>query len=290
MRASATQAQRQLHGLQSRPERTKYRWAAIAWSCARRAVAEQLALVRAHLEEPEVLAVLRPRAQARLAPGDVRPPASSTCRRRGRSPASGSCAARRRASRARSPSERRAIDLSALREALRRVARGSCLASARCSPEERSWRLLSKNRIVPRYLRAFARASLEPLVESQGLPLLLRDLGRGLGRGRRFRLRRCRSGLSHETNANRPTSRALKRLPPGRGQGRGRPRRPLVSLDRAHGTRTRTRRAACPYKELRKPVTSVTARGNDLGDAKRARLRGRDSNPNFPVQSRASCR
>ena len=85
------------------------------------------------------------------------------------------------------------------------------------------------------------------------------------------------------TNASRPTSRTLKRFPPERGQVRGPQGTARVSRSK-HRTRTDTTPARTPYKWIRNPVTSVTERDNV------ARLRGRDSNPNFLVQSQASCR
>ena len=75
----------------------------------------------------------------------------------------------------------------------RSLAYAEDVALVRCSLELRSDRAFSKNRMVPRYLRARDLA-FELLVERQCIadPLRLAGSGRGTS------LHRCRSGLRHE--------------------------------------------------------------------------------------------
>ena len=145
----------------------------------RRPVAEELALVRSHLEEAEVLAVLCGRPEVRLAPGDgdrgvavVRERVADRRLRRER--------ARGGVRRAPAPSSgvpRRSSRAGGL--AARRIRRFDC-AWSRFAVELRSERWVRKKWIAPRYLRSAAslRSSCWSRVECRVCRLRLASRGR----------------------------------------------------------------------------------------------------------------
>ena len=177
------------------------------------AVTEQLPLVRAHLEEPEVLPVLCRRGEVGLAPGDrdrllavVAEDRTDRCFRRED--------ASRRAPRACTFARRTATV--AVNWCTRRLAYVSAEIAFRCRADAlRSVRWVSKKWTVPRYFRSAAtlRSSCSSRVNACRVVCVFRTGADGA----------CIAAAAAcvtRTNASRPTSRTLKRLPPGRGQGR----------------------------------------------------------------------
>src|SRR5580765_2781047 len=120
----------------------------------------------------------------------------------------------------------------------------------------------------------------ESLVEGRGpLPhvCLLRCGGRA-------HLDRCRRGLRDEDQRKQANDYGSQNGYLLNGD-RGAARTDAARVARcANGSERVTSRVVATYKSLRIDVTNVTVSDNG------ARLRGRDSNPNFLVQSQASCR
>ena len=216
-------------------------------------MAEQLTLVRAHLEEAEVLAVLCGRRQPGLAPAPRRRLPRSSEPNTLQIAAFGGIAAKRRASRARTFERSTATVFVQL--APRAVPRTRASSRPRRGDRStlRSVRCVLKNRIVPRYFRIATslRSSCWSRVGAGRAMLALR------GVGVEGACIAAAAACVTRTNASRPTSRTLKRFPPERGQGRGpHGRRSCLSIGARYTTRHESSRS--PYKELRKRVTSVT--------------------------------
>src|SRR4029079_1990114 len=138
----------------------------------------------------------------------------------------------------------------------------------RCA-EERAVSLEEPDRslVLPESLELL----LELLVESECPPCRLHLVGGGARRG----LHRCRSGLRHENErkqANEEGSQTVYLLDGDRGAVRTGTARVARSEDPTRASRPR---AGLPYKWLRKPVTSVTARDSWKRGGLRSTMRRR---------------
>ena len=244
---------------------------------------EQLSLARSHLEEAEVLAVLRAHAVTRTRSVRRAAPPRSTTRRRDRSPSAASARATRgsaaaprapraaRASRGREPSSRgRGQRVTCGTESQRGL-----LREARIGEEPA---MLSKNRITEVDLSIVAtwRASSEP--RSALVPAW------------------AAAGVRTRTRAHRPVTRAFREQPPRRRQGTARaavglnaesPARPLCQIRRGYRrAQTLPRSLTKPSQGLLQAFSRRTTRNAPRGAFRR--LRDRDSNPNFRSQNPAS--
>ena len=175
------------------------------------------------------------------------------------------------------------------RASLRWARLSAVVAGSRWAGELRSSRRVSKKRTVERYFRA-----IRCLYASRSC----NDVGTCAW----FTLGLVSTAVScfvaatacvTRTSAHRPTSMGFRACASWSWTGpRPHQDRPLVSRDVCHGSERATKQAATRYKMIKKPVTSVahatTAVG--IGSVSLRWLRGRDSNPNFLVQSQASYR
>jgi len=265
-------AQPQLHGLQSRPDRTKYLWAATACSCAVGPWPKSRRACSPIWKSPRywpfcALVLRRDSHQATATAAWQYRSKTSQIAARGDIFASG------RAARRSIAAWRRSADSSSL-VSRPRAARSEARALVRVRSARRGPGWLSKKRMVLRArLTAVSFRSSRSSSERARVRLVLAAgpdvvLSRGEGEDvvldvlEGVPLDAAAAACVTSASANRPTSRALKPCTSWSGTG-ARPTTATARVSRSgNSTRTGTNRCGIPYKLIGKSVTNVIPGGN----------------------------